>query len=421
MRALIVDPSRSYRQLIRKILENENFVVHEAESRQQTLEILRENGAMDLVCLSITLPDCSGFTLCRELHEHADSSSRPILIFTASLTQNFRTSAEIAGAVDILEKDNLNGLYSHIQLLKQKRNELGSILYVEDSPSQAEFISLFLNDRLYRVTHCDTAEAAIEKFKKESFDLVLTDIVLAGGMSGLELIKHIREHESIFIRTPILAMSSQTGSEQVVELLSAGANDYVHKPVLLEELSVRISHLVQHRQLLEKLHTQSQRLERLAMHDQLTGLYNRHFLMEIAPQHISYAQRNSAPLSILVIDIDKFKSINDTHGHLMGDQVLSAISNLLTEACRREDILVRYGGEEFVALMHCDLESCAQKAEFLRKKIAELKPNNIVVTASFGVTSLHTEETDFYSFFQRSDHAVYQAKHNGRNCIEINP
>jgi two-component system cell cycle response regulator len=271
------------------------------------------------------------------------------------------------------------------------------------------------------VTHCDTAEAAIEKFKKESFDLVLTDIVLAGGMSGLELIKHIREHESIFIRTPILAMSSQTGSEQVVELLSAGANDYVHKPVLLEELSVRISHLVQHRQLLEKLHTQSQRLERLAMHDQLTGLYNRHFLMEIAPQHISYAQRNSAPLSILVIDIDKFKSINDTHGHLMGDQVLSAISNLLTEACRREDILVRYGGEEFVALMHCDLESCAQKAEFLRKKIAELKPNNIVVTASFGVTSLHTEETDFYSFFQRSDNAVYEAKHNGRNCIEINP
>ncbi|HFE39072.1 MAG TPA: GGDEF domain-containing protein, partial [Gammaproteobacteria bacterium] len=147
--------------------------------------------------------------------------------------------------------------------------------------------------------------------------------------------------------------------------------------------------------------------------------YNRHYLMDIAPQKISEAFRHKIPLSMVLMDVDKFKSINDTYGHDTGDIVLTSIGKLLVECCRTEDIVARFGGEEFVIiLMHCDKENAIKKMDLLRQQLSELKPADLPVTASFGVTTLEFEKQNgFAELFSAADKAVYRAKDEGRNRV----
>ena len=156
------------------------------------------------------------------------------------------------------------------------------------------------------------------------------------------------------------------------------------------------------------------------MTDQLTSLYNRHYLVDTAPKHLSEARRHNYPLSVVVIDLDHFKSINDTHGHTVGDVVLRETGNMLANAVRDEDVVARFGGEEFVALLsHCDLQSALSKTEDLRAKLEALKPAGLTVTGSFGVASYDPERhDDFSQIFSDADKAVYEAKDSGRNCVK---
>ena len=151
------------------------------------------------------------------------------------------------------------------------------------------------------------------------------------------------------------------------------------------------------------------------MTDQLTSLYNRYSLSDMASNYLSEACRHGNPLSIIVTDIDYFKKINDKYGHSIGDAVLIAVSQLLKNSCRNEDFAARFGGEEFVILLpHCNLESAIQKAETLRQSIETMNPESIPVTASFGVATLPLETTcQFDELFNMADKAVYAAKAGG--------
>jgi len=158
----------------------------------------------------------------------------------------------------------------------------------------------------------------------------------------------------------------------------------------------------------------------MAMHDQLTGLYNRYYLQEMATQKLSEATRHNSPMCLLVLDIDEFKVINDTHGHLVGDIVLEQLAMLLDKQNRTEDIVARIGGEEFVILLdHCDAKQAVEKAELLRKKTIALRPNELKITISIGIAELKTEGETFEELLARADIAVYQAKDNGRNCVAL--
>ena len=141
--------------------------------------------------------------------------------------------------------------------------------------------------------------------------------------------------------------------------------------------------------------------------------------MEVGPKRISEAYRHNQALSMLVLDVDHFKSINDKHGHSTGDAILSGLADVFQHNCRNEDVAVRFGGEEFVLLLnHCDLNNAAAKGEFIRKKIATLCPSNLNVTISIGVSAIRNEpRDDLSSLFKRADRAVYQAKEAGRNRV----
>jgi len=160
--------------------------------------------------------------------------------------------------------------------------------------------------------------------------------------------------------------------------------------------------------------------EFLATHDQLTGLYSRNYLKDVVYKLIEIATKRHQSVSLLMVDLDHFKEINDKYGHAVGDSVLKAVGKVLDDQTRNEDTAVRFGGEEFVIILyHCSLSEAKEKAEDLRQKIENLKPNDISTSASIGVAELHLGE-GFKELFKRADDAVYQAKDEGRNCVVTN-
>jgi diguanylate cyclase (GGDEF)-like protein len=168
------------------------------------------------------------------------------------------------------------------------------------------------------------------------------------------------------------------------------------------------------------LKRQRDQYEHLAMRDQLTGLYNRHYLQEIASYKLSEAIRHQRPMCLLMLDLDLFKAINDTHGHPFGDEVLQRFAVLLNEQSRLEDVVARIDGEEFVILIdQCTAAQANKKAELIRLSVAALKPNGIPITVSIGISELDLNGETFNEFLSRADIAVYQAKNNGRNCVAL--
>ena len=218
-------------------------------------------------------------------------------------------------------------------------------------------------------------------------------------------------------KPPILIISAESDPKKRTAFLRNGANDFIIKPYDNDELLVRSSNLIARNRLLEQTKVQKKELLKLALTDHLTGLYNRHSLYDIGPKYISNAHRNKSPLSLMVIDLDHFKQVNDTKGHSVGDIVLRAIAGVLSDECRTEDIVARFGGEEFIMLLgNCDLENAMMKSESLRQKIEACRPEDLVITTSIGVAELSPDD-DFGTLFDAADKAVYEAKETGRNKV----
>ena len=273
------------------------------------------------------------------------------------------------------------------------------------------------------VTHERSAENAFYLLKtiSSNFDLVLTDLVLEGCMTGIALLSQIRDLPDERKRIPVLIMTDNQDPARKIELLKLGANDYVPKPIMPEELRARVNTLITNKQLIDQVQAHEQEIRTMAETDQLTQLFNRHRLAEMAPIFISQAIRQKHSLSTVVIDIDFFKVINDTHGHSMGDLVLAKVAEVIKENCRDEDFAARFGGEEFVLILpFCNQTDAFTKAEILRKEIEQLQPQGLSVTASFGVSTLSDGDIqNFDQLFSIADKAVYASKENGRNQVSL--
>jgi diguanylate cyclase (GGDEF)-like protein len=175
-----------------------------------------------------------------------------------------------------------------------------------------------------------------------------------------------------------------------------------------------------------ELYKSEQRLSALSQKDPLTGAYNRRYFDEQSRIECARSHRYSQSLAILMIDLDKFKQVNDTHGHAAGDEVLKAIVQISGAALRKSDVLARFGGEEFVVLLpHADIKEATMLAERLRKAIEtnEIKTEDLTlhVTVSIGVSTLAANESDITDMLSRADHAMYNAKNHGRNRAEVIP
>jgi two-component system cell cycle response regulator len=213
-----------------------------------------------------------------------------------------------------------------------------------------------------------------------------------------------------------------TGHDDIqlrIDLLHAGINDYVTKPPVEEELAARVNNLITNKRLADQVREQQRTLYNIAMTDQLTTCHNRHSLQEYAPKYIKDSIRYKHPLSVMILDLDNFKHINDEFGHDTGDTVLSRIGKLLMTTCRQGDVVARIGGEEFMILLpHCTIMDALSKAETLRAMIEMSKPADLTVTASIGVAQLLEEHDESYeALYKAADTAVYHSKEHGRNQV----
>lgn len=432
MKALILESSRLYRQLIDNLLAQQGFDNDITDEVAAARELLNQQ-SYDLLCLNENLKDGSGLELVRQCRSSEALQGIPILFFTSD-TVLARQLKELAVNA-VIPKANLQQIHDQVlHFVEQQVAPLfrkGRILLVEDSDSIAALIGEALEYRGYRVDHFCAADEAWSAFVNEvsygsdeaAFDLVLTDIHVEGSINGLELTRRIRQVEDARGFVPIIAITSQDSPELRLSLYREGISDFIHKPVLVEELLIRAGNLIDNKRLLDKVHDQRRELYILATTDKLTGCQNRHSLLEFSKKMMAQAQRHGFPVSLLMIDLDHFKQINDQHGHATGDQVLNGVGTLLLQSFRDSDLVARFGGEEFVVLMdHCSAKEACSKAEKLRQSLEQLKPAGLRVTASIGVSSLEAGQTaDFEALFSAADEAVYRAKDKGRNQVALQP
>lgn len=422
MRILVVVGAPLYQQLIQNVLGELQIQADYVTDGKSALRALHEH-SYDLLCLELLLPDMSGLDVCRQLRAEASTALLPIVLLTSDdKAATLKESLE-AGITEILRKSNFADLSRAFkQLIRGMSTQVfGRVLYVEDTQMVAKVTLLLLEKMGLTVDHFISADLAWEQFEQQDYDLVITDILVEGTLSGVGLLRQIRGLDDERSRIPVLAISGLDDTARRIEILRQGANDYIAKPVVEEELRARVSNLLTAKHLFDTVREQQKKLEEFAVTDQLTGLYNRHFLHEAAQQAVANANRHNHPLSLLFLDLDHFKRINDNHGHDVGDRVLREVGALLRKNCRDGDIAARFGGEEFVLLLvECGLEDAQTKAETLRAEIVATELAGHKITVSFGVaTLLIGQQTSFEQLFKQADIALYAAKRSGRNRVAL--
>jgi len=428
MKVLILESGRLFQKILQDLLVELGCTVSCVRTGEEGLDLLintTDETKYDLIIASQHIFDSSG----TEFIEYCKNSDHktPIILLTSEPNETLLKNARSAGIKDIFPKTNLTYLKSSIRYYIQGEKTFdingGRVLYVEDSASVTHIVTSYLKKLNLDVTHFATAEEAFHAFTDNDYDLVITDVMLKGTMDGLSLVRMIRAQNSHSAKIPILAMTGHDDVQLRIDLLHAGINDYVTKPPIEEELAARVNNLITNKRLADQVRQQQYSLYNIAMTDQLTTCHNRHSLSEYAPKYIKDSIRYDYPLSVMILDLDHFKQINDEFGHTTGDIVLSDIGKLLMATCRQGDIVSRIGGEEFLVLLpHCSIRDAMHKAENIRSMIEMARPAGLKVTASIGIASLNKHhDADFEKLYKAADNAVYHSKEGGRNRVTADP
>ena len=289
------------------------------------------------------------------------------------------------------------------------------ILVGDNSPVVREVLRWHLESHGFQVGEAaDGAETvALAQRVKPSVILLSVELPTLNGHQTLARLKSDAELRD----TPVVFITAHTETDDVVEGLRLGAHDYLRKPFEPAEVIARVSAANRVKELQDDLRQRNAELDRISRSDPLTGLSNRRHLDERLAAHAASAGRHSHQLSVAVVDIDNFKAVNDTFGHAAGDAVLCEVARRLEASARMEDIVGRWGGEEFIVILpHCDVDGAVVVSERIRQAISASPIRTgdgvaIPVSVSIGCTGGSDER-----LIERADAALYAAKKAGRNC-----
>jgi two-component system cell cycle response regulator len=449
-RVLVVDDVSANVKLLEARLSAEYFDVVTAMSGAEALSVC-ERAECDIVLLDVMMPDMDGFEVCRRIKQNPATHYIPVVMVTALDQPSDRVRGLEAGADDFLTKPvsdvALIARVKSLTRLKMVTDELrmravtskeigienpsreaiadtgrnGRVLVVDDrQPSYERMASMLAAEHTVDVEP-DPNEALFHA-AEGNYDLMIVSLALE-NFDGLRLCSQVRSLERTR-NLPILAVSEADNNTRLVRGLDIGVNDYLLRPIDKNELLARVRTQIRKKRFSERLRDNAQKSVELAITDALTGLYNRRYMESHLATLIDQAAGRGKPLSVLVVDIDYFKAINDTHGHDAGDDVLREFATRMRKSTRGIDLACRYGGEEFVIVMpETDMAVATMVAERLRRRIAS-EPfsvgndgGKIEVTISVGIAALNRAKDNAAALLKRADQALYRAKRDGRNRV----
>jgi two-component system cell cycle response regulator len=448
-RVLVVDDIPANVKLLEARLAAEYFDVVTAMNGTDALTIC-ERAECDVVLLDVMMPDMDGFEVCRKLKSNPATHHIPVVLVTALDQPSDRVKGLQSGADEFLTKPvsdvALIARVRSLARLKMMTDELrlravtsrdigiespeheavadsglqGKILIVDDRPTSAERVRGML-----QATHTVDVEInpneALFHAAEGGYDLVVISLGLE-NFDGLRLCSQIRSLERTR-NVSILAIADAESSTRLVRGLEIGVNDYLTRPIDSNELMARVRTQIRKKRYTERLRDNVQMSIEMAITDPLTGLHNRRYMETHVKTLVDQAAARGRPLAIMILDIDYFKSINDSWGHDTGDDVLREFAIRIKKSIRGIDLACRYGGEEFVVVMpETDMAVATMVAERLRRAIAgepfaiQQGARSIDVTISIGIAELGRDETAA-RVLKRADQALYRAKRDGRNRV----
>jgi len=302
----------------------------------------------------------------------------------------------------------------HIDMVKK-------ILVVEDDVAISKLLSKFLGNSGFQIDTAKSAEDAEEILRNEEINIVLTDIKLP-GVDGIKFTKSIKKKYNL----DVMVMTGYSAEYSYEDAIKNGASDLIFKPIKLNELILRINRVIKERSLLDERDKMIKELKRLTIEDSLTGIYNsRHFFDQL-DKEIKRSDRYLHPISVIFIDVDNFKGINDAHGHMFGDKILSLIAKRIKACLRSQDTAYRFAGDEFTIILP---ETSSGEAKFVADRIiAKFSQESLTVnekeisdiTLSIGITEYQKNE-EIEQFVHRADVTMYKAKRHSGNCVIISP
>jgi two-component system cell cycle response regulator len=403
------------------------------------------------VLLDVMMPDMDGFEVCRQLKLNPATHHIPVVMVTALDQPSDRVKGLEAGADDFLTKPvsdiALIGRVRSLVRLKMMTDELrmrartskeigienpareaiadtgrgGRVLLVDDRKSSYERLAAMIAAEQTIDVEPDPSEALF-RAAEGNYDVLIVSLGLE-NFDGLRLCSQVRSLERTR-NVPLLAIAEPEDNSRLVRGLEIGVNDYLIRPIDKNEMLARVRTQVRRRRYTERLRDNVQMSIEMAITDALTGLHNRRYMETHLSTLVEQAAARGKPLTVLVLDIDYFKSVNDTHGHDAGDEVLREFSQRLKKSIRGIDLACRYGGEEFVVVMpETDMAVATMVAERLRRRIAsepfsiDHGAHSVEVTISIGLAARTSASDVAANLLKRADQALYRAKRDGRNRV----
>ncbi|MEN5084054.1 PleD family two-component system response regulator [Bosea sp. TWI1241] len=451
-RILVVDDIATNVKLLEAKLSAEYFDVVTATNGIEALAIC-ERGEADIVLLDVMMPGMNGFEVCRRLKTAPSTAHIPVVMVTALDQPSDRLKGLDAGADDFLTKPiDDAALFARVRSLirlKSVTDELrqralasrrlgiadplvaaaaetglnGRLLLIEDRPLIAQRLAQALSS-FHSVEVEGDAGKALERASEGDFEIVLVSLDLA-NYDGLRLCSQLRSLERT--RNLSVLMLGEAGDQgRVLRGLEIGAHDFLVRPIDRNELLARARTLVRRKRFAERLRDSVQSSMEMAVMDQLTGLHNRRYLDGRLSGMFDESALRARALSVLVLDVDHFKAVNDGWGHDVGDEVLREFADRVRACTRGIDLVARLGGEEVVVVLpDTPLEAARAVAERIRARVeGEAFPIHartaaIPVTVSIGVASRRAGDISAAEMLKRADEAVYRAKAGGRNRVIV--
>ncbi len=289
------------------------------------------------------------------------------------------------------------------------------VLVVDDSALIRAILVDSLYEQGYDVVEAEDGTEALEVCAVDPPDVLLLDVVMP-GLSGLEVLDRLQAHPDL-LHVPVVCLTGRSDVHDIVEAMQRGAHDYLRKPFETSELLARLSSALRVKRLSDELRARNAELERVSRTDGLTGLLNRRAVEEVLHAQLAHAARHRLPLSVLMIDLDEFKRVNDTHGHAAGDQVIVEVSARLRAGLREADVVGRWGGEEFLAVLPLtDPDAALALASRLCAEVAAtpvVLQGGVALPVGVSIGSCG-DLRDEDLLLRRADEALYRAKATGR-------